>query len=77
MTTNSETKSFARIVGALFIVQMVMAIISLSVLLEPLIHAEDFLVELSANATKVKLAMLFDLVCGASLVAIAVLLFPS
>ena len=66
----------ARIVGVLFIVQMAAAVLSYSVILEPILYKANFLSELAANSTMVTMAMLFDLICGASVFAIAVLLFP-
>ncbi|MFZ1678413.1 MAG: DUF4386 domain-containing protein [Saprospiraceae bacterium] len=69
-------KNAARIVGVLFLLQMITAVISHSVILAPILYGENFLVELSANSTKVKFAMLSDLICGASVFGIAVILFP-
>ena len=71
-----STQKVARAVGVLFIVQMVTAVISYSVILEPMLYQSDFLMELSNNSTMVTMAMLLDLICGASVFAIAILLFP-
>ena len=65
-----------RIVGILFLVQMAAAVLSYSVILDPILYTENFLAELSANATMVTTAMFLDITCGASVFAIAVLLFP-
>lgn len=72
----NSTKMIVRIVGVFFIVQMTAAVLSYSVILEPILYKADFLRELSENSTMVTMAMLFDLICGASVFAIAVLLFP-
>lgn len=72
---NSD-KKIVRIVGVLFIVQMTAAILSHSVILEPILYKADFPGVLSEKSTMVTMAMLFDLICGASVFAIAILLFP-
>ncbi len=69
-------KQIVKLVGILFIVQMAAAVYSHSVILGPILHKTNFLSELSANSTMTTLAMLFDILCGASVFAIAVLLFP-
>src|SRR5258706_3202934 len=71
-----STKKAARIVGALFLAQMITAVISHSVILEPILHGKNLLADVSTNSTKVILAMLLDLACGASVFGIAVILFP-
>jgi hypothetical protein len=77
MTNNTtSTRNAARFAGILFILQMTAAIISHSVLLVPLLRGEDFLSNMAANETKVIIAMLLDLVTGASVFAISVILFP-
>lgn len=70
------TRKIEQIVGILFIVQLVAAILSYSVILEPILLSVNFLTELSDNATMVTVAMFFDIICGASVFTIAVLLFP-
>jgi hypothetical protein len=72
----NSNQNAVRIVGVLFIVQMAAAVLSYSVILEPILYKADFLNELAANSTMVTMAMLFDLICGASVFAIAILLFP-
>jgi hypothetical protein len=77
MTDNSNSiKNAARIAGMLFILQMTAAVISHSVILVPLLRGEDFLSNIAANETKVIIAMLLDLVTGASVFGISVILFP-
>ncbi|MGI9552455.1 MAG: DUF4386 domain-containing protein [Aurantibacter sp.] len=73
MNSNQKT---VKIVGILFLVQMLAAVLSYSVILEPILYKANFLNELSANSTMVIIAMLLDLICGASVFAIAILLFP-
>lgn len=72
----NSNQTIVRIVGVLFIVQMAAAVLSYSVILEPILYRANFLSELAANSTMVTMAMLFDLICGASVFAIAILLFP-
>lgn len=77
MTNNSNSiKNAARIAGILFILQMTAAVISHSVILVPLLRGEDFLSNIAANEAKVIIAMLLDLVTGASVFGISVILFP-
>lgn len=71
-----STRVTTRIVGVLFITQLVTAAISYSVLLDPILYGSDFLVNVSENSTKVKVAMFLDLLCGAALVGIATFLYP-
>jgi hypothetical protein len=77
MTDNSNSiKNASRIAGILFILQMTAAVISHSVILVPLLRGENFLSNIVANETKVIVAMLLDLVTGASVFGISVILFP-
>ena len=71
-----STKKTARIVGVLFLLQMSAAIVSHEILLAPILGGADFLTDVAAHSTKVKIAVLFDMICGASIFGIAVLLFP-
>ncbi|WP_421765602.1 DUF4386 domain-containing protein [Ekhidna sp.] len=66
----------AKIIGVLYIVQMVAAVLSYSVILEPILYSTNYLNELSDNENLVRGAMLLDLLCGASVFAIAILFFP-
>lgn len=77
-TTKSAngTNKAVRIVGILFLVQMITAVISHSVILQPILYGQNLLVDVSANSTKVIWGMLLNLACGASVFAIAVILFP-
>lgn len=71
-----SNRKAVRIAGVLFLLQMIAAVISHEVILSPLLGGSDFLTNVATHATKVKIAILFDLVCGASVFGIAVLLFP-
>lgn len=71
-----SNRKLIRIVGILFLVQMAAAVLSYSVILDPILYQSDFLGALAANSTKVIIAMLSDLACGAAVFAIAVLLYP-
>ena len=63
--------------GLLILVQLTAAIISHSVILEPLLYdSNDFLVAFSENSTPAKIAVLLDFIVGASWFAASVLLFP-
>ena len=73
MTSN---KKIVRIVGILFLVQMTAAILSYSVILDPILYKKDFLESLSMNNILVTTAVLLDLVVGLSVFGIAVLLYP-
>ena len=70
------SQKIIRIVGVLYIIQMATAVTSYSVILEPILYQNNYLDLLVAKDTQVILAMLLDLVCGASVFAIAILLFP-
>ncbi len=72
----NSTKNAARIVGILFLLQMLTAVISHSVILRPILYGKNFLVDVSTHSNNVTLAMLSDLVCGASVFGIAVIMFP-
>lgn len=63
-------------VGLLFLLQMTTAVISYSVILEPILNQEDYLLRLAEKANLVRLAMCLDLICGLSVFGIAVLLYP-
>ena len=71
-----SNQKIVRIIGVLFLVQMAAAVLSYSVILDPILYKPDFLAELAGSSTKVIIAMLSDLICGASVFAIAVLLYP-
>ena len=69
-------KITTRIVGALFLIQMIAAVISHSTILAPILRGNDFLVKVAANESNVILAALLDLVTGAAVFGISTLLFP-
>jgi hypothetical protein len=69
-------RATARAGGVLYIVQMAAAVISYSVILEPLLYRDAFPGVLAEHASAVRLAMLLDLVCGASVFGIAIVLYP-
>lgn len=72
----SSTQTSARIAGVLFLVQMITASVSHSAILVPLLYGDNFLATVSDNSSQVIFAMLLDLVCGASVFGIGVILFP-
>lgn len=55
---------------------MTTAVLSYSVILEPILYKTNFLNELAMNSNMIIMAMLLDLICGASVFGIAILLFP-
>jgi hypothetical protein len=74
MMTSKEKKR-ARIVGILFITATVASSLAFAIL-DPILNAPDFLVNVSANATQVIIGVLFLLVDSAAVVGIAVMMFP-
>ncbi|MHC4791199.1 MAG: DUF4386 domain-containing protein [Planctomycetota bacterium] len=72
----NSTKMTVRIVGVLFLVQLIAAALSHSVILDPILWGANFLADVSVNSIQVNIAMLLDSICGSAIVAIAVLLFP-
>jgi hypothetical protein len=65
----------ARIVGALFLTAMVTSLLG-GGLLESILNAPDYLVNISANETQVITGVLLELINGIAVVGIAVLMFP-
>ena len=73
----NSIKRTSRIIGILFLVQMMAAIINFSIILDPILYGpEDILVEISSNSSNVIIAMFLGLLCGASVFAIATIVFP-
>ncbi|TEU09870.1 MAG: DUF4386 domain-containing protein [Anaerolineales bacterium] len=72
MNSNRRT---ARIVGALFLIAIVVSILGGSII-EPIITAPDYLSRVSANGALVVLGVLLELINGLAVIGIAVLLFP-
>lgn len=68
-------KQAAGIVGVLFLLQMFTAVSSHAIL-DPILYETNFLTGISVKSNKIILAMFLDLVCGASVFGIAVILFP-
>ncbi|QNL20647.1 DUF4386 domain-containing protein [Hyphobacterium sp. CCMP332] len=66
----------AIIAGILWIVQLLTASISYSVILDPILWGGNFLADISVNQSSAKTAMFLDLFCGASVLGIAVILYP-
>ena len=72
MNSNRRT---ARIVGALFLIAIVVSILGGSII-EPVLTAPDYLSSVSANGARVVLGVLLELINGLAVIGIAVLLFP-
>lgn len=71
-----KSSSIAKLIGSLFIIQMVAAVFSYSVILEPILYSSNYLNDLATNSDMVILAMLLDLLCGAAVFGIAILFYP-
>jgi len=71
-----SNRNIAILVGILFIVQMITAVISIQFILDPILKDGNFLSELASNTKMTTFGMLLELICGISVFAIAVLLFP-
>lgn len=72
MNTNKKT---ARIVGVLFLTAMVTSLLG-GGLLESILNAPNYLINVSANTTQVLIGMFLELINGIAVVGIAVMLFP-
>jgi len=72
MNSNKKT---ARTVGVLFLTAMVTSILG-GGLLESILNAPDYLVNVSANTTQVWIGTLLELISGIAIVGIAAMLFP-
>lgn len=70
-----SSRKTAIIVGVLFIVATVTAVIS-GLLVGNMIQAPDYLVNLAANANSVTIAMLLEGICAVSVVGIGFMMFP-
>jgi len=66
----------ARTVGALYLISNATFLIGATILLEPLLSAPDYLVQLSANSTQAILGALLEIINGVAYIGIAVLMFP-
>ena len=72
---NSD-KQIAKIVGILFLMQGVAAVLINQVLAGPVVFAPDFLANTSAHATQMIIALLISLINGAVAIGIAAMLLP-
>ena len=78
MTTKEGSLSYkktARIVGALFITAMVAGMLRF-VLLDPILDAPDYLINLSANENQVIIGALLFYILAVALVGIAIVIYP-
>ena len=71
---NSIRKT-AIIVGILFLVATATYMLG-NGLMESILNAQDYLINISENKTQVIVAVLFELICGAAIVGISILMFP-
>ena len=72
----NSIKKTGRIVGVLFLTLMVAYTLGAIVLIEPVLNAPDYLVNVSANKTRVIIGVFLELINGIAYVGIAVLVFP-
>lgn len=62
--------------GALFLISNATFLVGALVILEPMLNAQDYLVQISSNSTQVILGTLLELINGVAYIGIAVLMFP-
>ncbi len=72
----NTSKKTARIVGILFITATVASILGYLVILEPILNAPDYLINISANKTRWITGVLIDAINAVAVVVIPVMLFP-
>ncbi len=66
-----------KVAGGLLLLQMTTAIVSYSVILDPILYGStDFLTAVSSNAMMVRLAALLDFITTLAYLGVAVILFP-
>jgi hypothetical protein len=71
----NSTNRTARIVGALFLTAMVTSLLG-AALIESILNAPDYLMNVSAKETQVVIGVLLELIDGTAVVGIAVMMFP-
>ncbi|MEW7293007.1 DUF4386 domain-containing protein [Aquimarina sp. 2304DJ70-9] len=71
-----SNKRIGRIVGVLFLLQLIIGILINQFLLGPIIFTSDFLTTVSSNATQVISSVLLGLIGSSISIAVAVLLLP-
>jgi len=72
----NTTKKIARIVGGLFIVATVTAILGYEVILAPILAAPNLLANVSAQSTQVTLGVLLVSINAIAIASIGIMLFP-
>ncbi len=73
----TSDKKIVRLVGILFLVQMIAAVLSYSVILDPILYgSQDFLTNLPVHSFWVTISVFLDLTCGLAVFGIAILLYP-
>lgn len=70
------SKISVKLVGVLFLLQMAAASVSHSAMLAPLLYGDNMLPDVAAHPHAVTVAMLLDILCGAAVFTISVILFP-
>ncbi|SDB50102.1 protein of unknown function [Flavobacteriaceae bacterium MAR_2010_188] len=69
-------KSIVRIVGLLFLIQIVTYMIGNQFLTSPIINTPDFLTSIYENSDQLLIGTLLEFICAIAVVAISVLLYP-
>lgn len=72
--SNKEQRT-ARIVGALFLIAMAASLVG-AALIEPIMAAQDYLINGSTIGTQVTIGVLLELINGIAVIGIAVFMFP-
>jgi len=75
MKSVTSSRKTARVVGALFITAMVAGMLRY-VLLDPILDAPDYLINVSVNDNKVIIGVLFFYIMTVALVGIAIVIYP-
>ena len=69
-------KNIIKLAGVLLIFQLFTAIISYSVILEPILYSQNFLEEIVSNTTRVRIAAILDFVTTLAYFGFAIILYP-
>src|SRR4051794_26529514 len=72
----TSVKSAARIVGLLFLIQLITYFVGNQILLQKIVSAPDLLNSCLVNSNMLVLSVMLELTCGVSVVGISVILYP-
>ena len=71
-----SVKNAARIAGLLFLIQLITYFVGNQILLHTIVSAPDLLNSCLDNSNTLVLSVILELICGASVVGISVILYP-